>query len=101
MSIGHWEFMFVRSRYQTANMGQQGGLLIEVADLVDAGLIRSTVRTNVGPIPRNRVIHFFKKRLPCAIYFVEHRLRVGNPLIAGGFEIVILRNEDGSHQLGF
>jgi NADPH2:quinone reductase len=46
----HWEFMFGRSHFQTADMGEQGRLLSEVADLVDAGLIRSTVRTNVGAI---------------------------------------------------
>jgi NADPH:quinone reductase len=46
----HWEFMFGRSHYQSADMGEQGRLLKEVADLVDAGLIRSTVRTNIGSI---------------------------------------------------
>ena len=46
----HWEFMFARARYQTADMGEQGRLLTEVAGLVDAGKIRSTMRENLGTI---------------------------------------------------
>lgn len=46
----HWEFMFARARFQTADMREQGQLLNEVADLVDAGLIRSTMRENLGRI---------------------------------------------------
>ena len=46
----HWEFMFTRTRYQTADMAEQGRLLNEVAGLIDAGLIRSTVRENLGLI---------------------------------------------------
>ena len=30
----HWEFMFARSMWQTADMGEQGRLLARVADLV-------------------------------------------------------------------
>lgn len=39
----HWEFMFARSNFQTEDMGMQGKILGEVADLVDRGLLRSTV----------------------------------------------------------
>jgi NADPH2:quinone reductase len=46
----HWEFMFTRSRYETFDMGEQGRLLNEVADLVDAGRIVSTIQTNLGTI---------------------------------------------------
>lgn len=46
----HWEFMFGRPRFQTANMKEQGRLLTEVAKLIDAGLLRSTARTNLGLI---------------------------------------------------
>jgi NADPH:quinone reductase len=46
----HWEFMFARALYQTADMDEQGRLLNEVADLVDAGLIRSTMKENLGLI---------------------------------------------------
>ena len=46
----HWEFMFVRALYETADMGEQGRLLNEVARLVDAGQIRTTLRQNLGAI---------------------------------------------------
>jgi len=46
----HWEFMFARARYETADMGEQGRLLSEVARLVDAGQIRTTMRQRLGPI---------------------------------------------------
>jgi zinc-binding alcohol dehydrogenase family protein len=46
----HWEFMFTRSRYQTPDMGEQGRLLNEVTDLVEAGRVQSTLQMNVGPI---------------------------------------------------
>jgi zinc-binding alcohol dehydrogenase family protein len=46
----HWEFMFTRSRYETADMGEQGRLLGEVAALVDAGRIVSTMQANLGTI---------------------------------------------------
>ena len=46
----HWEFMFTRSRYETSDMGEQGCLLGEVAALVDAGQIVSTMQTNLGTI---------------------------------------------------
>ena len=46
----HWEFMFTRSRYRTPDLGAQGRLLNQVADLVDAGRIQSTLQTNLGTI---------------------------------------------------
>lgn len=46
----HWEFMFARPRYQTADMDQQGRLLSEVAGLIEEGKIRSTLRESFGPI---------------------------------------------------
>ncbi|GMA37311.1 zinc-binding alcohol dehydrogenase family protein [Demequina litorisediminis] len=48
-SIGfHWEYMFARSRYGTWDMAEQGRMLAETADLVDAGGIvpTATVRIN-------------------------------------------------------
>jgi NADPH2:quinone reductase len=38
-----WEFMFTRSMFATADMGEQGALLNEVAKLVDAGTLRTTL----------------------------------------------------------
>jgi NADPH2:quinone reductase len=50
-SIGlHWEFMFTRSRFQTADMGEQGRLLTEVGELMDSGRIRTTLQANFGQI---------------------------------------------------
>jgi NADPH2:quinone reductase len=46
----HWEFMFCRPIFQTADMGAQGGLLNEVARLVDERTLRTTLGENFGPI---------------------------------------------------
>ena len=46
----HWELMYTRSLFQTADMGEQGRLLDEVAALVDAGTIRTTLAENFGTI---------------------------------------------------
>jgi zinc-binding alcohol dehydrogenase family protein len=46
----HWELMFTRSLYQTADMIEQHRLLTEVAKLVDSGVLRSTVGEHYGTI---------------------------------------------------
>ncbi|PZU20989.1 MAG: zinc-binding alcohol dehydrogenase family protein [Shinella sp.] len=46
----HWEFMFTRSLFQTADMGEQGTLLNQVADMIDAGKLRSTMTETLSPI---------------------------------------------------
>lgn len=46
----HWEFMFTRSMYQTQDMAKQSELLNEVAELVDAGKIKTTVTQTLTPI---------------------------------------------------
>lgn len=46
----HWEFMFTRSLFQTEDMKAQHQLLNEVADLVDAGVLRTTLREHLGAI---------------------------------------------------
>ena len=46
----HWELMFTRSMFQTADMAAQGRLLAEVAALVDAGVLRTTFNRDLGPI---------------------------------------------------
>ncbi|MBJ2153015.1 zinc-binding alcohol dehydrogenase family protein [Paracoccus sp. IB05] len=46
----HWELMFTRPIFQTADMGEQGELLDEVAKLADAGRIHSTVTEVLTPI---------------------------------------------------
>jgi len=44
----HWEMMFTRSAFETADMGAQGALLAEVAQAVDKGVLRSTVTRDFG-----------------------------------------------------
>jgi zinc-binding alcohol dehydrogenase family protein len=46
----HWESMFTRSLFHTDDMQAQHLLLSETADLVDAGVLRSTLRENLGAI---------------------------------------------------
>ncbi|MBJ9703287.1 zinc-binding alcohol dehydrogenase family protein [Acinetobacter calcoaceticus] len=46
----HWEFMFTRSMYQTQDMVKQSELLNEVAELVDAGKIKTTLSQVLSPI---------------------------------------------------
>ncbi len=46
----HWELMFTRSLFSTPDMAEQGRLLNEVAALVDAGKIKSTVTDVAGEI---------------------------------------------------
>lgn len=45
-----WEFMFTRSKFETADMDGQGHILREIAALVDAGTISTTLRAEEGPI---------------------------------------------------
>jgi zinc-binding alcohol dehydrogenase family protein len=46
----HWESMFTRSTFQTADMERQHEILNEASRLVDAGTIRTTLAEVVGPI---------------------------------------------------
>lgn len=46
----HWELMFTRSAQHTADMVLQHELLNEVADLVDAGRIRTTLTRTFSPL---------------------------------------------------
>ncbi len=46
----HWELMFTRSLFNTVDIGRQGEILNAVADLVDAGKVRSTVTGTLGTI---------------------------------------------------
>jgi zinc-binding alcohol dehydrogenase family protein len=46
----HWEFMFTRSMFQTADIAEQAALLNKVSELVDAGKIKTTLGENFGTI---------------------------------------------------
>ena len=46
----HWEAMFARSSYQTADMIAQHHLLNDVADMIDKGVLRTTLEDTYGAI---------------------------------------------------
>ena len=45
-----WELMFTRSRFQTPDMIEQHRLLDEVADRLDAGKLKCTLKETLSPI---------------------------------------------------
>ncbi|MDX1725733.1 MAG: zinc-binding alcohol dehydrogenase family protein [Pseudomonas sp.] len=46
----HWELMFTRSLFETADMIEQHRLLERVAELVDAGILKTTLGEHFGTI---------------------------------------------------
>jgi NADPH:quinone reductase len=46
----HWELMFTRPIFTTADIAQQGRLLNEVSRLVDGGVLRTTMTERFSPI---------------------------------------------------
>jgi zinc-binding alcohol dehydrogenase family protein len=46
----HWEFMYTRSLFQTADMQEQHRLLDRVAALIDAGTLKTTLGEHFGAI---------------------------------------------------
>lgn len=46
----HWELMYTRSIFETPDMDEQGKLLAEVARLVDAGTVQTTMTDRLSPI---------------------------------------------------
>ncbi|MEH6519587.1 zinc-binding alcohol dehydrogenase family protein [Sulfitobacter sp.] len=46
----HWELMFTRSLFETADITRQHDILNDVADMLDAGKIRSTATETLGKI---------------------------------------------------
>jgi NADPH2:quinone reductase len=46
----HWEFMFTRAMFTTADILRQHEILDTVADLVDAGTLRTTLTATLAPI---------------------------------------------------
>ncbi len=52
----HWEFMFTRSMFQTPDMIRQHELLNTVADLVDNGRLRTTVREHFAAISAQNLL---------------------------------------------
>jgi hypothetical protein len=71
----HWELMFTRSLYQTPDMISQHLILDEVADLVDARVLRTTLTENAGPIDA--------ASLKRAHALVESGRSIGKTVLAG------------------
>lgn len=46
----HWEMMFARARFRTPDMQHQGEILDRLADLLDAGELRTTLTETLSPI---------------------------------------------------
>ena len=46
----HWEFMFTRSQFGTADLAAQGRILDRIATLVEAEALRSTLTRRLSPI---------------------------------------------------
>nr|WP_294914952.1 zinc-binding alcohol dehydrogenase family protein [uncultured Neokomagataea sp.] len=46
----HWELMFTRSMYETADIDHQGKILNEISSLIDSGRIRTTLGEHFGSI---------------------------------------------------
>lgn len=46
----HWEFMFTRGMFVTADIARQHDILAEVAALIDAGKIKTTLNKVISPI---------------------------------------------------
>jgi zinc-binding alcohol dehydrogenase family protein len=51
----HWEYMFTRAVFATPDMIAQHNLLNEVAALMDAGVLRTTMQVNYGKINANNL----------------------------------------------
>lgn len=71
----HWEFMFTRSMYGTEDIAAQHELLGEVARLVDAGVLRTTLNERFGAINA--------ENLRRAHAWVERGVAIGKGVLEG------------------
>jgi len=71
----HFELMFTRPLFQTADIEAQHRLLNEVADLVDSGRVRSTMRENLGRIDAANLMR--------AMRFLKTGGAIGKIVLAG------------------
>ena len=59
----HWEFMYTRSMYQTADMARQGEILNEVAKLVDNGVVESSLSETLNGLSVESISEAHRKVL--------------------------------------
>jgi NADPH2:quinone reductase len=71
----HLEMVFTRSMFQTADMPRQGEILNEVAQLIDAGTLRTTRGEELAPINA--------ENLKRAHGMIESRSTIGKIVLAG------------------
>ncbi len=71
----HHELMFTRPLFQTADMDAQHRLLNEVADLINSGRVRSTMRDNYGRIDAANLMR--------AMTFLKSGRAIGKIVLAG------------------
>lgn len=71
----HWELMFTRSIYQTPDMIAQHEILNRVSELVDQGVLRTTLKENFGTINA--------ANLKAAHASVESGKAIGKSVLAG------------------
>ncbi len=70
-----WEFMFTRSMYETDDMIEQHNLLNRVSELIDKGIIKTTVSDVLEPINA--------KNLKSAHAIIEGRHSIGKIVLQG------------------
>ncbi|MCY0389046.1 zinc-binding alcohol dehydrogenase family protein [Robbsia sp. Bb-Pol-6] len=71
----HWELMFTRSLFGTADMAEQHRILDEVATLVDKGVLRTTLSDNAGAINAENLRHAHARQ--------ESATSIGKTVLAG------------------
>ena len=71
----HWESMFTRSTFMTPDLAEQGRVLAEVADLVDAGHLRTTMTQELGTINAENIKRAHK--------WLESGVSIGKVVLAG------------------
>jgi NADPH:quinone reductase len=71
----HFELMFTRPLLKTADIEAQHRLLNEVADLIDSGRVRSTMRENYGRIDAANLMR--------AMAFLKSGRAIGKVVLAG------------------
>lgn len=70
-----WEFMFTKAKYETDDMISQHKLLNRVAELVEQGVIKSTMTENLGPLNAASLAQAHKR--------LESRKMVGKLVLSG------------------
>ncbi len=71
----HWEFMFVRPMFKTADIAEQAALLNKVSELIDAGKIKTTLGENLGAINAENLIKAHTK--------IESNTSIGKIVLEG------------------